>query len=129
MALGYSTAKGSSECIPAWRGLTPLAMNPLYGQAPNQQNYEPLSDIAAIRWTHYDDLRNIYGVDASGAARVTWDNVGVQYGLRSLKEGKITPAEFLHLNWNVGGWKQPSRDGAGDLPVLRHRRRPRSTRR
>ena len=107
-ALGYSTAKGSTECVPAWRGLTPLAMNPLYGQAPNQQNWEPLTDIAAIRWTHYDDLRNVYGVDATGAARVTWDNVGVQYGLRSLKEGKITPAEFLHLNWYIGGWKHPS---------------------
>jgi hypothetical protein len=108
LALGYSTAKGSTECIPAWRGLTPLAMNPWYGQAPNQQFWEPQSEIAAIRWTHYDDLRNVYGVDATGAARVTWDNVGVQYGLRSLKEGKITPAEFLHLNWNIGGWKHPS---------------------
>jgi len=107
-ALGYSTAKGSTECIPAWRGLTPLAMNPLYGQAPNQQFYEPQSAIAAIRWTHYDDLRNVYGIDATGAARVTWDNVGVQYGLRSLNEGKITQAEFLHLNWNIGGWKHPS---------------------
>lgn len=107
-ALGYSTAKGSTECVPAWRGLTPLAMNPWYGQAPNQQLWEPQSDIAAIRWTHYDDLRNVYGVDDSGAARVTWDNVGVQYGLRSLHEGKITPAEFLHLNWNIGGWKHPS---------------------
>ena len=29
VALGYSTAKGSTECVPAWRGLTPLAMNPL----------------------------------------------------------------------------------------------------
>jgi hypothetical protein len=108
MALGYSTAPGSTECIPAWRGLTPLAMNPLYGQAPNQQFYEPQSAIAAIRWTHYDDLRNIYGVDANGAARPTWDNVGVQYGLRSLQSGKITPAEFLHLNWHIGGWKHPS---------------------
>lgn len=107
-ALGYSTAKGSTECVPAWRGLTPLAMNPWYGQAPNQQNWEPLSDIASIRWTHYDDLRNVYGIDQTGAARPTWDNIGVQYGLRSLKEGKITPAEFLHLNWNVGGWKHPS---------------------
>ncbi|MBT9524488.1 MAG: hypothetical protein IV105_04450 [Rhizobacter sp.] len=107
-ALGYSTAVGSSECVPAWRGLTPLAMNPWYGQAPNQQLYEPQSDIAAIRWTHYDDLRNIYGVDASGAARPTWDNVGVQYGLRSLKEGKITPEEFLDLNFRIGGWKHPS---------------------
>ncbi|HZF80135.1 MAG TPA: DUF6351 family protein [Rubrivivax sp.] len=106
--LGYSTAKGSTECIPAWRGLTPLAMNPLFGQAPNSQFYEPQSEIAAIRWTHYDDLRNVYGVDATGAARPTWDNIGVQYGLKALKDGNITPAEFLHLNWNIGGWKHPS---------------------
>lgn len=108
LALGYSTAKGSTECVPAWRGLTPLTLNPLYGQAPNQQLYEPQSDIAAIRWTHYDDLRNIYGVDATGAARVTWDNVGVQYGLKSLRAGHITMDEFVHLNWYVGGWKHPS---------------------
>jgi hypothetical protein len=107
-ALGYSTAKGSSECIPAWRGLTPLAMNPWYGQAPNQANWVPLSDIAAIRWTHYDDLRNIYGVDATGAANPSWDNVGVQYGLQSLKAGTITPQEFLGVNWSIGGWKHPS---------------------
>lgn len=107
-ALGYSSAVGTTECVPAWRGLTPLAMNPLYGQAPNQQLYQPQSDIAAIRWTHYDDLRNVYGVDATGAARPTWDNVGVQYGLKSLRAGLITPAEFLHLNFNIGGWKHPS---------------------
>ena len=88
--------------------LTPLAMNPWYGQAPNQQLWEPQSDIAAIRWPHYDDLRNVYGVDASGAARTTVDNVGVQYGLKSLKDGKITPEEFLHLNWHIGGWKHPN---------------------
>lgn len=107
-ALGYSTAVGSTECVPAWRGLTPLAMNPWYGQAPNQDQYAPQSAIAAIRWTHYDDLRNVYGVDANGAARPTWDNVGVQYGLSSLRAGRITPAEFLDLNWQVGGWKHPS---------------------
>ncbi|MBS0305872.1 MAG: hypothetical protein JSR43_10925 [Proteobacteria bacterium] len=106
--LGYSTAVGTTECVPAWRGLTPLAMNPWYGEAPNQQFWAPQSDIAAIRWTHYDDLRNVYGVDATGAARPTWDNVGVMYGLASLKAGQITPAEFLHLNWNIGGWKHPS---------------------
>jgi len=116
--LGFSTAPGSTECIPAWRGLTPLAMNPNFGQAPNQQNWEPQSDIAAIRWTHYDDLRNVYGVDASGAARPTWDNIGVQYGLQSLKAGRITSAEFLHLNWHVGGWKQPSEMVQEGFPFL-----------
>ena len=107
-ALGYSTALGSTECVKSWRGLTPLAMNPLYGEASNQQNYEPQSAIAAIRWTHYDDLRNIYGVDENGAARPTWDNVGVQYGLRSLQAGSITFNEFLDVNWKIGGWKHPS---------------------
>lgn len=117
-ALGYGGTAGSTECVKAWRGLSPLAMNPWYGQAPNQANYEPQSDIAAIRWTHYDDLRNVYGVDATGAARPTWDNVGVQYGLRALKDGKITPAEFLHLNWNVGGWKHPSQMVQEGFPFL-----------
>ncbi|WP_129645349.1 DUF6351 family protein [Peristeroidobacter agariperforans] len=118
VALGYSTAVGTTECVPAWRGLSPLAMNPWYGQAPNQQNYEPQPDIAAIRWTHWDDLRNIYGVDETGAARPTWDNVGVQYGLRSLQESKITFEEFLNLNWNIGGWKQPSEMVQEGFPFL-----------
>jgi hypothetical protein len=105
---GYAAPLGSTECINAWRGLTPLAMNPLFGDAPNQDQWEPQSDIAAIRWTHYDDLRNIYRTEPDGDARATWDNVGVQYGLRSMRQGLITPAEFLNVNWHVGGWKQPS---------------------
>ncbi len=109
-ALGrdISMAPGSTECRESWIGLSALAMNPNFGDAENQANYLPQSDIAAIRWTHYDDLRNIYGVDSTGAARPTWDNVGVQYGLKSMKEGKITPAEFVDLNYKVGGWKHPS---------------------
>lgn len=117
-ALGYSTAIGSTECVKSWRGLSPLAMNPWYGQAANSQFYEPQSAIAAIRWTHYDDLRNVYGVDGSGAARPTWDNVGVQYGLKSLRAGNITPAEFLNLNWHVGGWKHPSEMVQEGFPFL-----------
>jgi hypothetical protein len=31
--------------------------------------------------------------------------VGVQYGLQALRDGNITPEEFLDLNWNVGSWK------------------------
>ncbi|MGH3079611.1 MAG: DUF6351 family protein, partial [Gaiellaceae bacterium] len=61
--------------------------------------------LAAVKWTHWDDLRNVYGVDADGYAKVPWDNVGVQYGLKALRDAKITPAEFLKLNANVGSWK------------------------
>ncbi len=105
--LGYGTAPGSSECIPAWRGLTPLSMNPHYGQVREQQKMVPADIMANVQWTHYDDLKNIYGVDADGQARVMWDNVGVQYGLQALVEGLITAEEFLKLNAKIGGWKHP----------------------
>jgi hypothetical protein len=65
----------------------------------------PQSDVAAIEWTHYGDLVNIYGVGADGYARSPWDNVGVQYGLEAVANGSITPDEFLNLNANIGGWK------------------------
>jgi hypothetical protein len=117
-SLGYNTATGSSECIKAWRGLTPLAMNPWYGQAPNQALMEPAGIMNSVQWTHYDDLRNIYGVDANNNPRPTWDNVGVQYGLKSMKEGKITPDEFLDLNFKVGGWKHPNQMVQEGFPFL-----------
>jgi hypothetical protein len=107
MLFGYSTAPGMTECIPAWRGLTPLVMNPLYGEARNQQLMQPPGVMNAVHWTHYDDLRNIYGVDETGEPRTLFDNVGVQYGLQALKDGNITPAEFLRLNSQIGGWKHP----------------------
>lgn len=103
----YNLGKpGLTECINGWRGLSPLALNPLYGLAPNQQFYEPPSAIAAIEWTHFADIVNIVGRDADGYARRYWDNVGVQYGLQAVASGQITPDEFLKLNAMVGGWKE-----------------------
>ncbi|MBA3346944.1 MAG: hypothetical protein H0T13_00110, partial [Actinobacteria bacterium] len=96
---------GSTECINGWRGLTPLAMNPLFGTAGSEASVYNPAVMAAVKWTHWDDLRNIYGVDADGYGRSTWDNVGVQYGLSALTSGNITPAEFLTLNATAGSWK------------------------
>ena len=59
-----------------------------------------------MHWTHAEDVKNVYGVDADGYARNTYDNVGVQYGLKALKDGNITPAEFLNVNARVGSWKE-----------------------
>ncbi len=102
-------APGNTECINGWRGLSPLALNPLFGTVTNQQNFEPQSAIAAIEWSHFADIVNIVGRDdgpgGDGYARNYWDNVGVQYGLRAVAGGAITPAEFLKLNGTVGGWK------------------------
>lgn len=92
---------GSSECVNGWRGLSPLALNPNFGTAPGIS----LPDQIATQWTHYGDAVNIYGVAADGYAASTWDNVGVQYGLEALVGGVIGADEFLHLNANVGSWK------------------------
>jgi Tannase-like family of unknown function (DUF6351) len=98
-------APGSTECVRGWRGLTPLALNPHFGSAGAGSEFYDPAVLAAVKWTHWDDLRNVYGVEADGFAKVPWDNVGVQYGLQALKQGNITPAEFLKLNATVGSWK------------------------
>ncbi|RFF27820.1 hypothetical protein DZK25_05960 [Wenzhouxiangella sp. 15181] len=104
-AMGYAAAPGMTECVPAWRGLSPLALNPHFGAVDNAEHYEPLSDIQSIEWTHMDDLRNIYGVGDDGYARRAVDNVGVQYGLQAFVNGDIDAEQFLELNARVGGWK------------------------
>ncbi|MHB8377980.1 MAG: DUF6351 family protein [Dehalococcoidia bacterium] len=104
----YRRHPGSTECIKGWRGLSPLTINPHYGEAGSgSELMDPPGVMATVKWTYWDDLRNIYGVDADGYARRTVDNVGVQYGLKALDDGQITPAEFLKLNANIGGWKKP----------------------
>jgi hypothetical protein len=114
-------APGSTECVAGWRGLTPLALNPHFGGAGAGSEFYDRAVLAAVKWTHWDDLRNVYGVDPDGFAKVPWDNVGVQYGLRAVKDGKIEPAEFLKLNATVGSWKD-SRDmvqeGCPFIPAL-----------
>lgn len=116
--LGYSTAPGSSECLPAWRGLTPLVMNPHYGEARNQQHMQPPGIMDSVEWSHFDDLRNVYGTTEDGKLRPMFDNVGVQYGLRAFVDGEITAEEFLDLNEQVGGWKDPSEMRQEGFPYL-----------
>ena len=94
----WMPAEGASECRNAWSGLSALALNPHFGQAPGV-------DQTAVDWTHFDDAINVYGRAADGYAARTWDNVGVQYGLQALRDDAITPQQFLDLNWSVGSWK------------------------
>jgi len=101
-----SGAPGSDECVAGWRGLTPLALNPTWQQPdPLWAEMDPPGVMLTVKWTHWDDLKTIYGVGPAGYARSAWDNVGVQYGLTALRDGHLTPAEFLDLNARVGSWK------------------------
>jgi hypothetical protein len=93
-----------TECRSAWFGLTPLAMNPTFTDVDDLDKLAQGAE--GVEWTHWGDTVNIYGTGPDGFARVPWDNVGVQYGLQAVVDGVITPAEFLDLNAEVGGWKR-----------------------
>jgi hypothetical protein len=96
-------ASGQGECRKGWQGLLPLAMNPTF---TNVGGLNTLAQgVEGVEWTHWADLVNIYGTDGDGFARVPWDNVGVQYGLRPFVDGVITAEEFVNLNAMVGGWR------------------------
>jgi len=104
----YTQSLGNTECIVGWRGLSPLVFNPLYGYVEGLELIQPPAAVAAIEWTHFADLVNVYGVADDGYARRLWDNVGVQYGLKAVAAGEITPEEFLMVNAVIGGWKEPA---------------------
>jgi Tannase-like family of unknown function (DUF6351) len=58
-----------------------------------------------VRCDVYDHAVNIFGKDPkTGAARRSWDNIGVQYGLAALKFGAISAQQFLDLNRAIGGF-------------------------
>ena len=116
----YAPKPGSSECINGWRELIQGIVNPKftapeYYAALQLYRYPP-EVIANIKWTHWDDLGNIYPKDANGYAYNTIDNAGVQYGLRALVNGEISKQEFLDINSCIGGWKQPPYMVLGGYP-------------
>ncbi|MCP8936919.1 DUF6351 family protein [Alsobacter sp. SYSU M60028] len=85
---------------------------------------DPKVKALGVRCTYQDNLVNVFGKDPkTGFARNPFDNVGVQYGLVALNEGKITFDQFLDVNQRVGGLDingkvQPQRM-VGDTEALR----------
>jgi hypothetical protein len=71
--------------------------------------FDPVKNPHGARCTIWDTNVATFGRDpATGYARTALDNVGVQYGLEALNEGKISRQEFLDLNQKIGGY---DRDG------------------
>jgi hypothetical protein len=65
---------------------------------------DPVVKAAGVRCTFQDNMVNVYGRDPkTGFARIPFDNVGVQYGLRPLNDGTISMEQFLDLNARIGG--------------------------
>jgi uncharacterized tannase-like protein DUF6351 len=62
------------------------------------------ADWKRVRCTYQDNLVNVFGTDPkTGVARNPFDNVGVQYGLQALNDGKITFEQFIDINARIGG--------------------------
>jgi len=73
-------------------------------QLPAALVYDPVTNPNGARCNAASWGESIWGrVPGSTQARDTRDNVGVQYGLRALRAGAITPEEFVVLNEIVGG--------------------------
>jgi hypothetical protein len=67
--------------------------------------YDPVTNRGGARCTWHDNLINVFGRDpATGFARRSLDNVGVQYGLKAFNAGRIDAEQFLDLNARVGGY-------------------------
>ncbi|HKP90370.1 MAG TPA: DUF6351 family protein [Thermoleophilaceae bacterium] len=82
---------------------------------PAEQTYNPTSNPGGVRCTLADYMINVLGPRrrsdwsaneqkiGHGFAGLPLDDVGVQFGLRALRQGRITPAQFVDLNEKIGG--------------------------
>jgi Tannase-like family of unknown function (DUF6351) len=65
---------------------------------------DPKLKAKGVRCTYQDNLASTFGIDPStGFARNPFDNVGVQYGLQALNDGKISFGQFIEVNARAGG--------------------------
>src|SRR6185369_10902725 len=89
--------------------------------------YDPVTNPNGTRCGDADLSTAVWGSTAgippgSTRARQTGDNVGIQYGLKALLGGAITPEEFVTLNEKIGGVDADSNRHAArstaDLPAL-----------
>jgi hypothetical protein len=70
---------------------------------PEEKKYDPVKNPKGVRCTLQDYEVNQVGRREDGAAFTRMDNEGVQYGLKALLAGTISPAQFVELNASVGG--------------------------
>ena len=70
---------------------------------PTEKVYNAQTNPDGVRCTLQDYMVNAFGRDEHGFARRGFDNVGVQYGLKGLRDGRISPAQFADFNSSIGG--------------------------
>ena len=80
---------------------------------PDEQVYDAKTNPDGVRCTLQDYMVNVFGrATRTGSPTGRFDNVGIQYGLKGLRQGLISPPQFVDLNANIGGARlrrQPDR--------------------
>jgi hypothetical protein len=70
---------------------------------PPEKVYDENTNPKGVRCTLQDYMVNAFGRDKRGFARRGFDNVGIQYGLEGLLDGRVSPAQFADFNAHSGG--------------------------
>jgi len=89
------------------------------------KQYNAKTNRHGVRCTLQDYTVNVVGKrKKDGFANRPFDNVGIQYGLKGLREGELTAAQFVDLNANIGGLDidgvvQKQRSKADDIGLYR----------
>lgn len=66
--------------------------------------YDAKTNPAGVRCTDVDAAIPVWGTaPGTRRANLTYDNTGIQYGLKALRSAAITPEEFVVLNEKIGG--------------------------
>jgi Tannase-like family of unknown function (DUF6351) len=95
-------------------GYKPTVTNPITGANncgagfPAALVYDPLLRPNGVRCSLLDQDASLLGtfVDADGNTKTNLplDNVGIEYGLKALQTGVISPEQFVQLNEGAGGY-------------------------
>jgi len=65
--------------------------------------YHPVSNPQGVRCSLDAYHINELGTRPDGFTFQTFDSVGVQYGLKAVQDGRISPEQFVDLNEKIGG--------------------------
>ena len=82
---------------------------------PKTETYHPVLNPRGTRCSVQDYQNAIWGHGGPrDAAPLPYDNTGVQYGLNALRDGTITPEQFVDMNARIGGF-----DNEGEFTTQR----------
>jgi hypothetical protein len=73
---------------------------------PESKVYKAGTNPHGVKCTLQQYMVNVFGLRKDGFANRPFGNDGVQYGLKGLLNGEISPAAFVDLNAKIGGLTQ-----------------------